>query len=274
MAFGCGVMEDINDKHQSLYEAEKLLEFIYAKTPCKAKRIEKNQQDYLNEIMACLDNKEVFNALSKALVIDNSLSHKAELTPSERGLLLSLCIYQYCKDTHLYWSKVSDAIGPFPDLNIFFDAVNPSPQGDSGYATYPISKNETLVLQLVGRGNKNHSYFLWHVKIEDGKFKAILLNIPRYVDNSQSYQMNSEFLAKRCFYDSDNKHFVIHVNVGDVNGWKEEENTYQMEDGKLTLIKSCICTKECKTSFPNDIQKSKECFLILNPNEGLYSPRA
>jgi len=150
---------------------------------------------------------------------------------------------------------VSEAVGVLPDLNIFFDAVNPSQSGDTGYATYQISPNKVLVLQLVGRGNHNHAYLLWHVKLKDGKFSAALLDIPYYSEESKSFHNKSEFLARSCFYDFDEARFIVNTNVGDVNGWKEEENTYQIKDNNLTLVKSCINKKDCKTSFPSDKQK-------------------
>lgn len=44
------------------------------------------------------------------------------------------------------------------------------------------------------------------------------------------------------------------MNTGDINHWKEEENTYQLEDDKLNLIQSCIHRKECITTFSNKNQ--------------------
>ncbi len=250
IVFNCEATVDIKYKDQELYGAERILEFICLKTSCKPRIIEKNQENYLNEIIRCLENEEVFKTITKLLVENNSLPQKSELTQGERGLLLSLCLYQYCKSTPLYWSKVSEAIGVFPALNIFFDAdaVNPSHHGDTGYATYQISQNKILVLQLVGRGCHNNSYLLWQIKMKDGKFSAVLLDIPFYIEESKSFRITSEFIAKSCFYDFDEAHFIVKVNSGYINGWKEEEDTYQIKDDKLTLVHK----KECKTLFFSD----------------------
>jgi len=248
IVFKSEAAESMQDR--SLYEARKILQFICLHTSCKPNISEQDQRSYLNEIMRCLENKQVFSTIT-TLLIGNALSpHQIELTQSERGLLLSLCLYQHSKNTQLYWSKVSEAVGVFPDLNIFFDAVHLSHPSNTDYATYQIAPNKVLVLQLVARGNHNHSYLLWHVTLDSGNLNAVLLDIPHYSEQSQSFHNTPEILAKSCFYDFDAAHFIVNVNIGDVNHWKEEENTYQIKDDKLTLLQSCIHKKECKTSFP------------------------
>lgn len=173
-----------------VHKAERILEFICLKNSLsKPPLTKKDLNIYLSEILKLLEKKEVFTTITKLLIENNSLSNDAELTQVEQGILLTLCLYHYSKSTRLYWSKVSETVGVFPDINIFFDAINTPLQGESGYALYHIAQSKVLFLQLVGRGAHNNAYLLWSVRIEEGKFKAVLLDIPQYIEESKALQI-------------------------------------------------------------------------------------
>ena len=242
--------QSLNLGDPSARKAEKILEFICSQASLNKPTLPQvNLENSLNAIMKRLEDKKVFKAVTKSLMENTSFLPEEKITPIEQGILLSLCIYQYCKETGLYWSHLKEEFGVIPEVNLFFDEAQPEEES-TAYKVYPTAPQKAFFVQLVGRGNHNHSYLLWNLKMEDGQFKAILLPIPSYIKESKLFPSTSTLTARNFSYNPQTKHFLVKVKSGNVEGSLEEENLYQVEDEKLTLLEQKTCKKECIVSVP------------------------